>query len=486
MTPSAIDPPETPREPHRKPRSAAQVAASRANGARSKGPVSAAGKARSARNAVRHGLLAAVDIAMPKEDPNGFRRLRDGLLADLGAADSLTRLLVERLAGTFWRLARADRLEGEILAVAAGYEPRRDSPLDWSRLDLDRTTRLRARTETGFFRLVQLLLRARAAAAATVTASPTTATEGPAPALADPPPCRDPHRPGALAELLGLDALVRRCRRQLGLPETAPPPREPAGDATPASAAAEPLPAVPAPADATTAATRRDPLGPGFVDPSAGAEPDRPGRIEPAPAAGPARMTDRRGEIAIRPNEPEPPCGDTVAATTRGAPPAPGFVDPPTRAEPDRPETADPAPAAGPARMTDRRGEIAIRPNEPEPADPPASRPPGAIPPLPTRSAPPPPPFDPRIPPEARPRRRPPGLPADLTGAIRLPEPRPLPAEPHAPPDPDSPAPRPGAASRPEPHPLGPAPCTLIAASRARWARHAPEPHHLAPPGPAP
>lgn len=231
MTRSPADPPADPAQllqappekPRRKPRTAAQVAAARRNGGGSKGPVSAVGKARRARNAVRHGLLAAVDIAMPNEDPNGFRRLRCGLLADLGAADALIRLLVERFAGAFWRLARADRLEGEILAVAAGYEPRRDSPLDWSRIDLDRSTRLRARTETGFFRLVQLLLRARPTAQAVASVSPTAqavaaanpaASSGGSCGLADPPAppfdprippeCRPRRRPpGLAADLTG-------------------------------------------------------------------------------------------------------------------------------------------------------------------------------------------------------------------------------------------------------------------------------------------
>ena len=41
-----------------RPRSPAQIEAARKNGARSRGPVTAAGKARASRNALKHGLAA--------------------------------------------------------------------------------------------------------------------------------------------------------------------------------------------------------------------------------------------------------------------------------------------------------------------------------------------------------------------------------------------------------------------------------------------
>jgi hypothetical protein len=433
MTLAAAETPEPtlqPRpKPGPKPRSAAQIAASRANGARSRGPVTASGKARASRNAVRHGLLAAVDVAMPNEDPNGFRRLRNGLLADLPAgADSLTRLLVERLAGAFWRLARADRLEGEILAVAAGYAARRDSPLDWTRIDLDRYTRLRARTETGFFRLVQALERRRAAAVAEGDGNEVRAAP-----LAEPAPCRDPHRPGALAPLLGLDDLVRKRRRQLGLPEHDP--------AAPVEAA-PPRPASPAPVEAGTIAAAPTPPAararvldpsiatappPGFVDPATMPEPDRPGDRRLAGEADPGRRGVPSDAIANRPNEPEP----TAATSPSAAPAATGRAMP--RA---------PSPVAPPLPTT----TIA-------------------------RSDPCPPPFDPRIPPALRPRRRPLGLPADLTGAVRLPEPRPEPVPPRRPTAQQGPPPgRPPARALPP----APDPAALLATTRRRWAPQAP------------
>jgi hypothetical protein len=45
-----------------------------ANGARSTGPASDAGKARSALNGVRHGLCGRTFFLLPDEDPAEFRR----------------------------------------------------------------------------------------------------------------------------------------------------------------------------------------------------------------------------------------------------------------------------------------------------------------------------------------------------------------------------------------------------------------------------
>lgn len=50
-----------------------QAEASRLNGARSAGPASAEGKARSALNGVRHGLYDRAFFLLPDEDPAEFR-----------------------------------------------------------------------------------------------------------------------------------------------------------------------------------------------------------------------------------------------------------------------------------------------------------------------------------------------------------------------------------------------------------------------------
>ncbi len=61
--------------------SPARAAASRKNGARSRGPKTAQGKARSAQNALKHGLRAQKYVVLPDEDAAAFRALEAALTA---------------------------------------------------------------------------------------------------------------------------------------------------------------------------------------------------------------------------------------------------------------------------------------------------------------------------------------------------------------------------------------------------------------------
>jgi hypothetical protein len=105
--------------PHARPRSEAQRAAARANGARSRGPVTAEGKARASKNAFRHGLWSE-SILAPGEDPAAFAALLAELRAEHAPRTTSDALLVERLAVAFWKLARCDRLEARLATI----EPR--------------------------------------------------------------------------------------------------------------------------------------------------------------------------------------------------------------------------------------------------------------------------------------------------------------------------------------------------------------------------
>ncbi len=78
-------------------RTPAQIAASRANGARSKGPVTAQGKRNSSRNGVRYGLLAKTFV-LKDEHTGRFLHLLHGLIAKHQPADYTETLLVEGLA----------------------------------------------------------------------------------------------------------------------------------------------------------------------------------------------------------------------------------------------------------------------------------------------------------------------------------------------------------------------------------------------------
>ena len=92
----------------------ARAAASRRNGAKSRGPKTAAGKARSARNALKHGLRALQYVVLADEDAVEFQTLEVALLDELAPEGVLQVVLARRVAVAAWRLARADRMEVEL------------------------------------------------------------------------------------------------------------------------------------------------------------------------------------------------------------------------------------------------------------------------------------------------------------------------------------------------------------------------------------
>src|SRR3954447_6411729 len=112
---------------------AAQSAASRANGARSHGPATPEGKARAALNGTRHGLRGATFAFLPGEDPAEWAAVLAGYLARLRPADAAELRCVERLAACDWREGRLLRLETETLFAGRGDTSEPDPRLGWSR-----------------------------------------------------------------------------------------------------------------------------------------------------------------------------------------------------------------------------------------------------------------------------------------------------------------------------------------------------------------
>ena len=74
-----------------------KIASNRRNGARSRGPATAAGKERVRLNALKHGLTAQTDV-LPDEDPEAFARRRDGVMAALAPGDEVELQLAETFA----------------------------------------------------------------------------------------------------------------------------------------------------------------------------------------------------------------------------------------------------------------------------------------------------------------------------------------------------------------------------------------------------
>jgi hypothetical protein len=98
----------------------ARALASRRNGAKSRGPRTAAGKARSSQNALKHGLCAQKVMVLPDEDVAEFAALEAALLEELAPVGALQAALARRIVCATWRLERAERLEVEVFEVR-GY-----------------------------------------------------------------------------------------------------------------------------------------------------------------------------------------------------------------------------------------------------------------------------------------------------------------------------------------------------------------------------
>jgi hypothetical protein len=89
----------------------ARAEASRRNGAKSCGPKTPDGKARSAQNALKHGLCAQKFVVVGDEDPQEFAALEAALIEELAPDGPLQSVLAARVARAVWRLERAERIE---------------------------------------------------------------------------------------------------------------------------------------------------------------------------------------------------------------------------------------------------------------------------------------------------------------------------------------------------------------------------------------
>jgi hypothetical protein len=100
-----------------------QIEANRRNALKSTGPTSEAGKARSRRNAIRHGLTAET-VVEPLEDPEDYKAFEMSITAEFDAQTAVERELVLRLASVLWRLRRSTAIETALLQMGErGEEP---------------------------------------------------------------------------------------------------------------------------------------------------------------------------------------------------------------------------------------------------------------------------------------------------------------------------------------------------------------------------
>ncbi|MCW9040751.1 MAG: hypothetical protein OQJ76_09685, partial [Rhodospirillales bacterium] len=137
---------------------------------KSTGPRTAAGKARSAQNAVKHGLFSRGAL-IRGEDPAAFAALRRSFARTWKPVGETEARLVDRLAALWWRMERIVAMEAGFLApgAAAGEaEETEDDIADaavlfrvaatWAR-PLDVLSRHETRLERAFNRTIDVLRR---------------------------------------------------------------------------------------------------------------------------------------------------------------------------------------------------------------------------------------------------------------------------------------------------------------------------------------
>jgi hypothetical protein len=91
-----------------------QVEANRRNALKSTGPKTEAGRLRSRRNALRHGLTAETVIYL-LEDADDYKAFEAAVTNDFDVQTAVERELVLRLASLLWRLRRAVTVESGLI-----------------------------------------------------------------------------------------------------------------------------------------------------------------------------------------------------------------------------------------------------------------------------------------------------------------------------------------------------------------------------------
>ena len=189
-----------------------------------RGPRTPEGKAKSALNALRHGLRARHFALLPHEDPAEFEALATATREAYRPACAVERELVEALAVALWREIRADRMEAEVLADIPPADASRTCGSDLTeerhRASLALLLRYRAQAAGAVRRAQEALLRHRALRAAAADAPDHCTNEFPKAAPAeDPLPPADPlPEAAAPPPRLDLREAVRRARNPLDTP----------------------------------------------------------------------------------------------------------------------------------------------------------------------------------------------------------------------------------------------------------------------------
>jgi hypothetical protein len=96
-----------------------KLEANQANAQKSTGPKSAQGKAKSAKNAMLHGLYAEAMVPAAGEDSEAFAALCQAVRERLQPTDAIEGRLADRIALLLWRLDRLTRYDAAVASRAA-------------------------------------------------------------------------------------------------------------------------------------------------------------------------------------------------------------------------------------------------------------------------------------------------------------------------------------------------------------------------------
>jgi hypothetical protein len=94
-----------------------KAAVARINGAKSQGPVTEQGKARSAQNSLKHGLSGS-RVVLEHESQTDYDDLERSLINRFKPADTIERDLVQEMTANRWRLRRIEEMENAVVTKA--------------------------------------------------------------------------------------------------------------------------------------------------------------------------------------------------------------------------------------------------------------------------------------------------------------------------------------------------------------------------------
>lgn len=135
-----------------------QMTANRKNALQSTGPATISGKTRSAKNSLKHGLLAK-DLIIRDEDPNALQDLLEELFRTLEPIGKLEEILVEKIAATLWRFQRLLAVESMALQENDYRGKLEDIKSCYNRTVISSINRNESTLEKSFYRALHELQR---------------------------------------------------------------------------------------------------------------------------------------------------------------------------------------------------------------------------------------------------------------------------------------------------------------------------------------